>query len=370
MTKELESIILATEYDLTHFPDRSVKNRLKSIVKKALGRGGMIKDPIYWPNGLLAKGLIDAANYLEDDKTNKEGILSYLESYIDVWTRTGGRVEYIDDAIFGEVLLELEKKELAARVYDNLLATRKDFEGSIVYRPKQDNNYILADMVGMVCSFLSSYGVRYNAIDAIDLANKQIVNFIKHGIDDVTGLPYHGYSLGTRGDMGDGHGEMCLGLVGWGRAVGWIMRGTAGYLAALKEHINDSCVSYKSDYEDVSKFFIKLSETCISYLRDDNLWGWELPAKKGHVDTSASAIIIEAMETGLRAGIYDETPSAKEKVYLCTQKGVEALMSHCQNGKIMDSLSESLDFAVHYQVFGHYPWGQGPSLSAICKKMD
>lgn len=366
MTKELKELISVTEYDLNHFPDRSLKAELKSIVKKLLGRGGMVKDPIYWPNGLLAKGLTDALGSMSHEDSaygEREKIEDGLLNYVNQWRAKGAIVEYIDDSIFGEVFLSLKDKEAADKIYANLINTRKDSEGSIVYRPKQNNNYILADMIGMVCPFLAQYGAEYNVPDAVELAQRQLLNFIRYGIDDITGLPYHGYEASG----------LCLGLVGWGRAVGWIMRGATGYLKVASKMLsgdrNDNSVTSES-YNTIRDFYIKLTEKVLNYVREDYLFSWELPATKGHVDTSASAMIIDAFNKAMEAGIYDETPVVKDKVYLCIKKGASALLEHCVSGSVKDALSESLDFAVHYQVFGHYPWGQGPVLSVISNMKD
>lgn len=93
-----------------------------------------------------------------------------------------------------------------------------DEMGSFPYRAAQKNGYIFVDLIGLMCPFLYRYGVVYDRADVMELAVKQIVNFAAYGMDGVTGLPYHGYVADA---------ACKYGIIGWGRAVGWLLRGMA-----------------------------------------------------------------------------------------------------------------------------------------------
>ena len=71
---------------------------------------------------------------------------------------------------------------------------------------------------------LPNYGEIFDKQEYRELAVLQIVNFLSYGMDGKTGLPYHGY------DMTD---SCKYGIIGWGRAVGWLLRGMMGCTRAL-----------------------------------------------------------------------------------------------------------------------------------------
>lgn len=87
-------------------------------------------------------------------------------------------------------------------------------------------NQIYADTIGMTAPFLCRYGKLRGESGLVKLGVMQIVHFLDHGMDEKTGLPYHGFDSAT---------GMKYGCVGWGRAVGWLMMGIAETLACLPE---------------------------------------------------------------------------------------------------------------------------------------
>jgi hypothetical protein len=48
-------------------------------------------------------------------------------------------------------------------------------------------------------------------------------------------------------------------------------------------------------------------------------------------------------------------------------KALEGLHSNISSGRVMNALSSCDDFGVHYQSYGHYPWGQGAVLAALSR---
>lgn len=214
-------MVKEAEKELLKYPKRGIGYRIKRTVKMLAGRSVEPLDKINWPNGLLAKSLAD---YYMTHKNSDEArvILDCLRKYYDRWIKKGYRMYYLDDAFSGMALIDLHQatgeekyKQAADKIAAYLFHHETDDGGSLSYRPKQQNNYIFADGIGMICPFLCKYGSTYGDMNAINLAVTQIQNFIDFGMDSKTGLPYHGYQYES---------GVKYGIIGWGRAVGWLDR--------------------------------------------------------------------------------------------------------------------------------------------------
>jgi rhamnogalacturonyl hydrolase YesR len=187
--------------------------------------------------------------------------------------------------------------------------------------------------------FLSSYGREFDFAAALSLARTQLVNFKKYGMDKRSGLNYHGYELSEDKGVGSYPVEK-KGLVGWGRAAGWLMMGLSEYL---------NCTDRKDT--ELAHWYNELADLIFSYAKPEGGFSWLLPAVEGHLDTSATGMLIYGIRDAY--SIEDLTP------------GIEALLAHTNDaGVVSSALSSCDDFAVHYQVYGDYPWGQGAALLA------
>lgn len=334
------------EEDLLKYPKRGMGYRLKRTAKMLTGRAVEPVDKINWPNGLLAEGLV---NYYKNNKNSDEAriIVEYLTKYYDRWIRSGSKLYYVDDMVSGMTLIDLhqitgeEKYKTAAEdMVQFLYHHERDEAGSFIYRPKQDNAYVFADMIGMVCPFLCKYGSTYGDKNAMKLAAIQIQNFIGCGMDEKTGLPYHGYQYES---------GVKYGIIGWGRAVGWLMLGMSGALAYMNEQ--------ESGYEVIKQAYRRLVDKVEAYQLEGGLYSWQLGAKDGPVDTSATGMILysiaQSLENKILIGIH------KSRMV----RGRDALLSSVKDGKIYGALAECQGFSMYPQVYGEYPWSLGPALS-------
>lgn len=331
---------------LLHYPVRSAGSEVKRMIRQLLGQKVAPKDSFNWPNGLLAKALIDYY-YAHQNSEEAREIQDALKKYCDRFIHRKYKMYYLDDALSGLALIELHQmtkdekyKQAADAVAQYLFQHETDDMGSLLYRPAQQNGYIFADMIGMVCPFLCKYGVTYDSNAAINLAVTQITNFIAYGMDEKTGLPYHGYELES---------GMKYGVIGWGRAVGWLMIGMSETLALLEES--------RPSYEAIKQAYRRMVDKVEAYQLAGGWYTWQLPAKEGPVDTSATAMILYAISRSLNTKVLIGIHKSR------MLRGLEALQSIVTDGEVPNALAECQGFSMYPQVYGSYPWSLGPALS-------
>lgn len=339
-------MVKEAERELLKYPERSLGTKMKRTVKALAGRSVEPPDKINWPNGLLAKSLSD---YYMAHKNSDEAriILDCLRKYYDRWIRKGHKMYYLDDAFSGMALIDLHQatgeekyKQAADRMAEYLFQHETDKAGNLCYRPRQQNGYIFADGIGMICPFLCKYGSTYDNMNAINLAVTQIQNFIDFGMDAKTGLPYHGYQYES---------GVKYGVIGWGRAVGWLLVGMSESLAYMGED--------RPSYETIKQSYRRIVDKVEAYQLEGGLYSWQLGAKDGPVDTSATAMILYAIARSLNNGVLIGIHKSR------MMRGREALWNSVKNGKIYGCLAECQGFSMYPQVYGAYPWSLGPALS-------
>ncbi len=339
-------MVKEAEFDLLNYPKRKIGYYLKRTAKMLTGRAVEPIDKINWPNGLIAQGLVD---YYKKNKNSDEAriVVECLRKYYDRWIRSGHKLYYVDDMVSGMALIDLHQitgeekyKTAAEAMVQFLYHHERDEAGSFIYRPKQGNGYVFADMIGMSCPFLSKYGSTYGDGNAISLAVTQIQNFIGCGMDEKTGLPYHGYQYES---------GVKYGIIGWGRAAGWLMLGMSGTLAYMNER--------DPGYEVIKQAYRRLVDKVEAYQLEGGLYSWQLGAKDGPVDTSATGMILcsiaQSLENKVLIGIH------KSRMV----RGRDALLGSVKDGRIYGAMAECQGFSMYPQVYGEYPWSLGPALS-------
>ncbi|MDE6186419.1 MAG: glycoside hydrolase family 88 protein [Lachnospiraceae bacterium] len=339
-------MVKEAERELHSYAKKTIGCRLKRLVKKMAGKRVEPLDKINWPTGLLAKSLAD---YYMNHKNSEEAriIVQSLRKYYDKWIKSGCKMFYIDDAYSGMALIDLHQitgeekyKQAADVMIQYLFKHETDAAGSLPYRPWQQNEYIFADGIGMICPFLCKYGSMYGDINAIHLAVTQIQNFMEFGMDEKTGLPYHGYQYKS---------GIKYGIIGWGRAVGWLMIGMSESLSYMEET--------SPGYDLIKQAYRRLVDKVEAYQLGNGLYSWQLSAKDGPVDTSATAMISYAiarsLDTKILIGIH------KSRMV----RGRDALWNSVKEGKIYECLAECQGFSMYPQVYGAYPWSLATALS-------
>lgn len=329
------------------YNNKNTKQKIKDILKKVLGRYVAPKDLISWPTGLLANALSENHEIQEE---NSEVRIA-LEAYFDRWIQAGMPIYYIDDVLCGIALLDLyqvsgnEKYKAGVDAMVGYLynITNMDKAGSIPYRHKQNNQYIFVDGIGMMCPFLCKYGKEMQDGKAIALAMIQIQNMLKYGMDEKSMLPYHGYEYKS---------GIKYGIIGWGRAVGWLLMGMSGMLQYLTED--------KTNHTYIKANLCKIIDSAIKYQRQDGSFAWQLEAQEGPADSSATAMIVLAMIQLIQDGISSDSSYSD-----VVERALQYIVDCEKNGEIFNCSGECLGFSQYPQIYGAYPWSLGPGLAAL-----
>lgn len=279
-----------------------------------------------------------------------------LGAYYDRWFGKKCKILWLDDLLAGETLLEMyeeyskkgrdggsirakdvEKyRQAVEKLADYGLSYPTDETGSCPYRAGQDNGFVFVDTIGLACPFLYRYGAVYDKRETMELAVKQIVNFLAYGMDITTGLPYHGYSIAD---------DCKYGIIGWGRATGWLMRGMAG------------CMTTEYGAGRLRDSYIKLADAALPYQRRDGYFSWQLQAMEGPADTSATGMICASLKQGIELGILHD-----QKYGQALQAGRTAIEKSVRNGRVYDCSGECEGFGQYPQRYGAYPWALGAAL--------
>lgn len=343
--------------DLLRYGVFDEKTRVKYLVKRyLLGRKTAGEDLIFWPTGLLAAGLWHCREELTGRTIGM--IEQSLSAYYERWRKKGMPLLAIDDLLAGETLLEVYEeigrtgsesclglsketlRQMLDRMADFAAKADRDRAGSILYRPGQGNGYIFADTIGLCCPFLYRYGDLFGKPEFKELALKQITNFLADGMDGATGLPYHGYDLSGGGCK--------LGIIGWGRAVGWLLRGMAG------------CITSVQGRDKVGAPFTELIDRTLDFVRDDGYISWQLQAVEGPADTSVTGMFCVAVKAGMEQGVL-----ADRKYEDALSACIQALKGSVRDGRVYDCSGECEGFSCYPQRYGAYPWALGPALVVL-----
>lgn len=353
---KLDALVLRSCDMLIDYSKPDMIRKLKNVAKRLLGRSVAGRNYISWPTGLCALGLIEfIKNHPEDENAQKaeEALLSYY----DRWIEKGSKIGRVEDVLAGYVLLELMeyRKEYSDRYSDAaegftdfLKNARTDKNGTYVYNPLQEEDLVLADMLGMVCPYLCA-AKGYEG--STDKAVEQIKTFIDNAYDVKSGLLYHGY-INSDGLIGK------TGIIGWGRTMGWTLLGVSLTLTLMDRR--HPC------YDIVKEYLARFILSTARFIRDDGLFSWQL-TKEGPEDTSGSAMIAYSLQKALSEGMI--TP-ADDHIYDCAreivQKVRDALSEHITgDGEVTEALAECQGPGIHPQIYGSYPWSVGPTLALL-----
>ena len=369
----------------------SLSHKVKNLINKnVLRRNILHEDMIRWPKGILLLGL---------SSTESTDVIC---DYFDRWIESGAEVISLEDVLAGQVMLKIaigSKNNLAGicnghieneaksdkacfyikyceKIASFLGSYERDAEGSLPYNVKVKNEHIYADSIGMICPFLMMYGIYTGDQKYVDMAFIQIDNFMKNAMDEAKWLPYHGYRYREHEKYG---------IIGWGRAAGWLMMGMSGCLNIVRifesETQNDLDKNVLSDERTdlvtkrklirsdiqerttkLKEYYDRLIDSVIRYQRADGLWGWNLTNDNSQIDTSASAMILYALS------VYTPKDVGK-KIQSIISKGISGIEKYItRDGRVMQCQAECGGFGIYPDKFGSYPWSVGMTLALLAVK--
>ena len=343
MEEIIEKLKRESINQLFSYPKITKKQEIKYYLKRILrSKHTPKRDFYFWPHALLTQALEEGEE------------LEVLKRYYDSWIKKGLPIRNIDNVMNGYSLLYVYEKtqeetyrKAADTLYQYLVQYEKEMNYSIPYR-KGMPEHVYVDGVGMTAPFLCRYGAMFKKKEAMELGMKQILDFCHYGIDEASGLPYHGYHTKE---------NIKYGIIGWGRAVGWLLLAIVDSMEYLPQG---------EKKRQVQIYFNKLIENVITYLREDGYFSWQLSAIEGPKDTSATAMIGYAIKKGQEFLILTEEQGC-EKQYsmdweLKIKKMKDALLSSYKNGNIYDCSGECHGFSEYPQIYGAYPWSLGPGM--------
>ncbi len=321
----------------------SQKEKIKNGIKKyLLHRPVTEPDPFFWPQGLLALGLLNAWR-----QTGASFCLQAVQSHLERWINSDTPCRYVDNAILAYALLEMHANQPSARyraaadqIAEKIAAFPITPDGSFSYRGNYPF-YVFADAIGMVSPFLCRYASLTGQEKWRELGLKQISNFFQFAMDAASGLPYHGY---------DAQSGVKQGVIGWGRAVGWLLVGMTDSLIWLPPGPQRQALQQQLS---------TLVQAVFEWHRDDGYFCWQLAAREGPVDSSATALIGYAVRTAMECGaLAPDKNDALKKIEM-------ALHSSVNHGTVENASAECGGFSLYPQRYGAYPWSLGPALLVL-----
>lgn len=291
-----------------------------NVIKKIKSFGRYKNNAFFWNNGALTLAL------------NKCGFQGKNLSSLE---KKKAKIKEIDDTLY--YYANFDHYDIAAhnKIYDFVTNCPISKGGSILYRRKAP--YVFIDSLGMVCPYMMRYYHFVNQDNKIlDIVFDQFNNFFNKGFDANSGLPYHGFDINEKNK---------LGIIGWGRAVGWLLFGFAECLDYFPK--NDKRLdSLKLKVND-------LLQILYLYIRKDGSFSWLLQALDGPADTSATAMIGYSVNKMAAAGFVDDDFSE----LLCS---IECFLLEniTESGSVINSSAECQGFSMYPQKYENNSWGQ------------
>ena len=370
---QIQEMIKPAAAMLDTYPVVTTKQKIKQWIKTCVP--GMTPEKVeryYWPQALLAMGLLQAYEQTKD-KTALSSVFSYLRR----WKNSGYPISHVDHVMNGSValwteeILTREKREDAESLEALWIcregavicagwikAAKKTADGILAYR-SQHPDWLFADTLGMLCPFACRYGVQKQDKELLNLGIRQLELFFQKGMDEKTGLPYHGYDEKT---------GMKYGIIGWGRACGWMLLGLSQSILWISEQ-SAACPSSQSvAREGCNRLLLlqqQLLDSVFAWQRADGGFSWQLQAREGHRDTSAEGMI------GYGAWLAAETAAVQrsEQWSPALSRLTVIMQTSIRDGRVTDCSGECKGFAEYPQVYGTYPWGSGSALAFLAVQL-
>ncbi len=144
-------------------------------------------------------------------------------------------------------------------------------------------------------------------------------------------------------------GDRRLGLLAWGRGVGWYLLGIVDTLAEL----NPDDPAFGSLREALQNALA----TLVKHQRPDGHWGWAILQPGAQPDSSTTALVAYACSTRRIAG-------NRSTQRIASRPALEALVkATLPDGQIDGGLGECRGLGIYPQTYGPQPWLQGTATA-------
>ncbi|WP_243643917.1 glycoside hydrolase family 88 protein [Paenibacillus pinisoli] len=322
---------------LNHTPVAKVTDQTRlTVIERLNGRysAAALQD---WQRASLLLGLSE----LPEESGVKREIERFLAA---TFTDKGDwRIapRHVDSAILAYAVmkapgLQAERYRPALDAVRRLIEEHVGEDGTVRYRNAM-REYRYVDTIGFICPFLVAYGMKFGDTSSLELAMRQIREYVKHGFHAGLGIPAHAYDIGTHAP---------LGLIGWGRGLGWFAIGLIDMWSELpSNHV------YKRELRHVVKAF---AEAAMKLQQPGGSWSWTVTRRESRPDSSATVtlawFLVKAAEL--------------EELSAPAMKAVEKAMHYLRgvtrkDGAVEFSQGDTKDIGVYSALFGILPFTQG-----------
>ncbi len=332
---------------LQNTPKIKVTDNTRFVVIDML-KGNYTKSAIqHWQEASLLLGLSEYSKSNEGYEV-KNNITNYLNNKFDSDGQWKQRPQNIDAAILSYAVmkldfLETDKYKQSLDYTWELIKEHIGKEGIVGYR-KSMKSYRYVDTIGFICPFLVAYGMKYNKVECIELAIKQIKEYEEFGMLGEFNIPSHAYKI---------ENKIPLGLYGWGRGLGWY---AIGLIDSWNELPQDN--KYKPVLDDSVRRFAKAA---MNFQQENGCWNWTVTRPETRADSSTTATLSWFM---LNAS---KIKDISEECLNSTDKAISYLMSVTRRDGAVDfSQGDTKDIGVYSMLFNILPFTQGFSLRTIC----
>ncbi|MBE6149309.1 MAG: hypothetical protein E7170_01125 [Firmicutes bacterium] len=309
----------------------------KKLIRGLLNRKIILNDISFWPNSLI----IYYFSLLNDNNANELIIRQF-----SLWKKKKFKIHNFDDILMAYIFMRREDLFSKRELNDLLVSVNDsiaDYKGkSIPYRPDYSDD-IFIDILGMIPPYLCLYGINYEKKEYINWALTMFDDFFKYGMSEKYNLPYHAFSNETKEKKG---------IIGWGRSLGWMLFGLSESIAILHNNSNNN-------YKSLLNKYYEMLDKSLSYIRTDGGFSWQLFSIDGHLDTSATSLILLSMLTLKNERILDE------KYDFVITNIFNCLCKNIKYDKVINCLSECRGLGMYPQIYDSYSWSVAPTLSCI-----
>jgi unsaturated rhamnogalacturonyl hydrolase len=313
-------------------------------------RGNYMRDAIqHWQEASLLLGLSQTYRYDNDPKT-REAIEKFISSKISEQGTFYSPIKESDGVILGYALLQcpLVKPEKLRPAFDQLWELIQSLvgpDGTVSYK-SHTHDFRFVDTVGFISPFLIDYGQKFHVQAAIDLGIRQLAAYTQFGLKHPEFIPCHTYLTDSK---------MPVGLVGWGRGLGWYAIGLIDSYEALD--------ASHPEKQLLGEWVKQFAEMAVQFQRKNGSWGWIVMHPGARSDSSTTATLVWFLTRVNHLAMAADYTNA-------IQRAMGYLQSVTQrNGAVDFSQGDTKGVGVHSQEFSILPFTQGFVLRTLVNEM-